>query len=468
MIKNNQKHINKLHILLDVFIIAAAYASAWGIKFFIDSYNNVVGGVAPTPMYLYTLCAVIPGYLILYGIFNMYASKRTRDIKEQIMDVFNANTVGILIFFFVLFIIHLTNFSRIVLFLFYAFNILYKVLSVIFIRNCLNAIRRKGYNRKHIILVGYSRAAEGYIDRILMNPSWGYNVVGIIDDEVSMDTVYNKVPVIGRVDELQNLIATNELDEIVITLGLKDYHMLEKIVAICEKSGVHTKFIPDYNHIIPTRPFIEDVQGLPVINIRRVPLSVLYNRFFKRSVDLILGILALIIFSPIMLVVAIGVRISSKGAVIYKQTRVGLHNRTFEMYKFRSMVEQKDGTDEVTWTTSDDPRVTKFGKFIRKMSLDELPQLFNVLKGDMSLVGPRPERPYYVDKFKEEIPRYMIKHQVRPGMTGWAQVNGFRGDTSIEKRIEYDLYYIENWNMVFDIKILFKTIFRGFINKNAY
>lgn len=468
MIKNNQRHINKLHILLDVFIIAAAYASAWGIKYLIDSYNNVVGGVAPTPMYLYTLCAVVPGYLILYGIFNMYTSKRTRDIKGQIMDVFNANTVGILIFFFVLFIIHMTNFSRIVLFLFYALNILYKVLSVILIRSCLNSIRKKGYNRKHIILVGYSRAAEGYIDRILMNPSWGYNVVGIIDDEVSKDTVYHKVPIIGRVDELQELIAANDLDEIVITLGLKDYHMLEKIVAICEKSGVHTKFIPDYNHIIPTRPFIEDVQGLPVINIRRVPLSVLYNRFFKRSVDLIFGLLALILFSPIMLVVAIGVRISSKGSVVYKQTRVGLHNRTFEMYKFRSMVEQTDGTDKTQWTTSDDPRVTKFGKFIRKMSLDELPQLINVLKGDMSLVGPRPERPYYVDKFKEEIPRYMIKHQVRPGMTGWAQVNGYRGDTSIEKRIEYDLYYIENWNMLFDIKILFKTLFRGFFNKNAY
>ena len=468
MIKNNQRHINKLHILLDAIIIALAYGSAWGIKFWIDTYNNVIGGVGPRPMYLYTLCAVVPGYLILYGIFNMYAPKRTREVKEQIMDVFNANTVGILIFFFVLFIIHLVNFSRVVLFLFYAFNILYKVVSVILIKNCLNTIRKKGYNRKHIILVGYSRAAEGYIDRILMNPSWGYNVVGIIDDEVDKDTSYQKIPVIGRVCELQELIAANDLDEIVITLGLKDYHMLEKIVAICEKSGVHTKFIPDYNHIIPTRPFIEDVQGLPVVNIRRVPLSVLYNRFFKRSMDLILGILALLIFSPIMIVVAIGVRITSKGSVIYKQTRVGLHNRKFEMYKFRSMIEQTEGQDEVAWTTSDDPRVTKFGKFIRRMSIDELPQLFNVLKGDMSLVGPRPERPYYVDKFKEEIPRYMVKHQVRPGMTGWAQVNGFRGDTSIEKRIEYDLYYIENWNIAFDFKILIKTIFRGFFNKNAY
>lgn len=468
MIKNNQRHINKLHILLDAIVIVLAYGTAWGIKYLIDTHNNVIGGVGPTPMYLYALCAVVPGYLILYGIFNMYASKRTRQVKELVMDVVNANTVGILIFFFVLFIVRLVDFSRIVLFLFYTLNILYKVIAVTLIKNCLNTIRKKGYNRKHIILVGYSRAAEGYIDRILMNPSWGYNVVGIIDDVVDKDSTYKKIPVIGKVNELETLIATNDLDEIVITLGLKDYHMLEKIVAICEKSGVHTKFIPDYNHIIPTRPFIEDVQGLPVVNIRRVPLSVLHNRFVKRSADLIFGILALIIFSPIMLVIAIGVKISSKGSVIYKQTRIGLHNRKFEMYKFRSMIEQNEGEDEVTWTTSDDPRVTKFGKFIRKMSFDELPQLINVLRGDMSLVGPRPERPYYVEKFKEEIPRYMIKHQVRPGMTGWAQVNGLRGDTSIEKRIEYDLYYIENWNMYFDIKILFKTIFRGFFNKNAY
>ena len=263
-------------------------------------------------------------------------------------------------------------------------------------------------------------------------------------------------------------IDANDLDEIVITLSIEEYGKLEKIVAKCEKCGIHTKFIPDYNNIIPTRAYIEDVQGLPVINIRRVPLSGLFNRFIKRFADIVLAVLALIIFSPIMLIVAVLVKTTSKGPVIYKQERVGLHNKTFKMYKFRSMIDSCDGSDKKKWTTQDDPRVTKVGKFIRKTSLDELPQFVNVIKGDMSIVGPRPERPYYVDKFKEEIPRYMIKHQVRPGITGWAQVNGYRGDTSIYKRIECDLYYIENWTVLFDIKILFFTVFKGFINKNAY
>jgi exopolysaccharide biosynthesis polyprenyl glycosylphosphotransferase len=194
----------------------------------------------------------------------------------------------------------------------------------------------------------------------------------------------------------------------------------------------------------------------------------MWNRFVKRTSDIFMGTLALILFSPIMLVAIIGIKVSSKGPIIYKQKRIGLHNKEFEMYKFRSMMVQTDGGDASKWTTSDDPRVTRFGKLMRKTSIDELPQIINVLKGDMSLVGPRPERPFYVDKFKEEIPRYMVKHQVRPGMTGWAQVNGYRGDTSIEKRIECDLYYIENWSAIFDIKIMFRTVFEGFINKNAY
>ena len=192
------------------------------------------------------------------------------------------------------------------------------------------------------------------------------------------------------------------------------------------------------------------------------------NRFIKRFADIVFSLLAIILFSPVMLVIAILVKTTSKGPVIYRQERVGLHNKTFKMYKFRSMADAKDGSDKSKWTTPDDPRVTRVGKFIRKTSLDELPQFFNVLKGDMSVIGPRPERPFYVEQFKERIPRYMIKHQIRPGITGWAQVKGYRGDTSIEKRIECDLYYIENWTVFFDIKILFYTIFKGFINKNAY
>ena len=243
---------------------------------------------------------------------------------------------------------------------------------------------------------------------------------------------------------------------------------MEKIVAICEKSGVHTKFVPDYYNFISTNPYTEDLDGLPVINIRNVPLTNTVNRMIKRLIDIVGSIVALILFSPIMLVVAILVKKSSPGPIIFAQERIGLGNKPFKMYKFRSMGVQDPKKEAKEWTTKNDARVTPVGRVIRKTSLDELPQFWNVLKGDMSLIGPRPERPLFVEKFKEEIPRYMIKHQVRPGITGWAQVNGFRGDTSIRSRIEHDLYYIENWSLGLDIKILFLTFFKGFINKNAY
>jgi Undecaprenyl-phosphate glucose phosphotransferase len=220
--------------------------------------------------------------------------------------------------------------------------------------------------------------------------------------------------------------------------------------------------------VIPSRPYLEDLDGLAVVNIRRVPLTNTGNRFIKRSIDIVGSICAIILFSPIMLIAAIGIKLTSRGPIIFKQERVGLHNKPFKMYKFRSMEVQDDSEEKKGWTTKNDPRVTRIGKILRRSSIDELPQLFNVLKGDMSLVGPRPERPLFVEKFKEEIPRYMIKHQVRPGITGWAQVNGYRGDSSIKKRIEYDLYYIENWTIILDMRILFLTIFTGFINKNAY
>lgn len=466
MIKSNQKHFNRLHIVMDAIIIVAAYMSAWAIKF-ASSSNDAVGRIG-LKTYLMALIFVVPAYLILYAIFNLYTPKRMHGQRYEMFNVIKANTIGLLIFILALYLARQIHFSRIMLVIFYGLNIVFEFIARVGLRMLLRNIRKRGFNQKHIVLVGYSRAAEGYIDRIKAFPQWGYNVVGILDDKVDIDTKYRGEKVIGRVAEIEQIISENDLDEIVITLGLEDYAKLEGIVTTCEKLGVHTKFIPDYNNIIPTKPYIEDVQGIPVINIRRVPLSSNFNKFIKRFMDIVIGSLCLLIFSPIMLIVAILVKSTSKGPVIYKQERVGLHNKTFNMYKFRSMKETTDGSDMSKWTISDDPRVTKVGKFIRKTSIDELPQFINVLKGDMSLVGPRPERPFYVDKFKEEIPRYMIKHQVRPGITGWAQVNGYRGDTSINKRIECDLYYIENWTLFFDFKIMIYTIFKGFVNKNAY
>ena len=419
------------------------------------------------------LIFIVPLYLLIYYAFNLYTPKRVQGRRLELSNIIMANTVGILIVFAGFFLVlsyteEAKNFSRSMFAYFYIFNIVLEEVERLVVRGFLRSIRRRGYNQKHILLVGYSKAAEQYIDRIKQNPQWGYHIRGILDDNIARGTVYKGVKVIGSIENLTFILPENKLDEIAITLGLEEYYKLEKIVSQCEKSGVHTKFIPDYGNIIPTRPYTEDLLGLPVINIRYVPLSNTFNAMVKRLMDIAGSIICIVIFSPVMLLSAILVKITSSGPLIFKQERVGLHNEKFMMYKFRTMYVQTEEEEKKGWTQKNDPRVTKVGGFLRKTSLDEFPQLFNVLKGDMSLVGPRPERPQYVEKFREEIPRYMIKHQVRPGMTGWAQVNGYRGDTSIRKRIEHDLYYIENWTLGLDIKILFLTVFKGFINKNAY
>ena len=398
----------------------------------------------------------------------MYTPKRATRRKYEIAGIIKANTVGTMLFMVVLYAFKIEHFSRFLVGLFYVINIILATFSKTMIRNALQYFRKKGYNLKYVLLVGYSRAAEEYITRINANPQWGYVVRGILDDRVPSGTLYKGVKVLGRIENLLYILPENKLDEIAVTLALEDYNRLERIVDLCEKSGVHTKFIPDYNNLVPSRPYTEDLMGLPVINIRYVPLTNTLNWIMKRAVDVVGALCGLIIASPIMLLAAIFVKASSPGPVIFKQERVGLHNKPFYMYKFRTMEMQKPSQEKKAWTVKDDPRVTRVGKILRKTSLDELPQLFNILAGEMSLVGPRPERPLFVEKFKEEVPRYMIKHQVRPGLTGWAQINGYRGDTSIRKRIEYDIFYIENWTMGLDFKIMFLTIFKGFINKNAY
>ena len=464
MIKDNQKVFNRLHLLVDAVVVAFSYLLAWYIKFCTTFADTEPGaGALDMGTYFSFLYFVVPEYIILYYFFNMYAPKHGTRRKYELEGILKANTVGIVLFIVVLYMIKQQHFSRFMMGAFFVINIVLTTISRTLIRNTLLYFRKKGYNLKYILLIGYSRAAEEYITRINANPQWGYVVRGI-----PSGTMYKGVKVVGRIENIRYILPENKLDEIAITLALKDYDHLESIVDLCEKSGVHTKFIPDYNSLVPSHPYTEDLMGLPVINIRYVPLTNTLNRVAKRAVDIIGSSLGIVISSPIMVAAALAIKFTSRGPVIFKQERVGLHNRTFKMYKFRTMEMQRPSAEESAWTVKDDPRVTGVGKFLRRTSLDELPQLFNILMGEMSLVGPRPERPQFVEKFKEEIPRYMIKHQVRPGLTGWAQINGYRGDTSIRKRIEYDLFYIENWTMSFDIKIMFLTLFKGFINKNAY
>ena len=467
VIKDNQKLLNRLHVVIDALVIIFSYTAAWYLRFKSGIFE-LDPWFLSLQEYMKALLIIVPGYLILYYAFQLYTPKRVQGRRYEAWHIIQANTIGLMAYILFLYLTKQSDFSRTMFFVFFCVNVFSEVTVRNIIREGLRNMRKKGYNQKHILLIGYSRAAEQYIDRILSNPEWGYIVRGILADNKPRGTEYRGIKVLGRVENLTIILPENKLDEIAITLGLAEYHKLEHIVSMCEKSGVHTKFIPDYNNIIPTKPYTEDLLGLPVINIRHVPLSNALNAFTKRCVDLFGAIVALILFSPVMAVVSVIIKATSPGPLIFKQERIGLQNKPFPMYKFRSMVVQDAASEKAKWTVQNDPRVTPIGKFIRKTSIDELPQLFNVLKGDMSLVGPRPERPQFVEKFREEIPRYMVKHQVRPGLTGWAQVNGFRGDTSIRKRIEHDLYYIENWTLGFDFKILFLTFFKGFVNKNAY
>lgn len=471
MIKDNQTKLNKLHVVLDAVVTTGSFLLAWYLRFQ-SGWFAVSGGYLTLADYIPTVMVLVPVYLLLYAIFRLYTPKRIQSRRSEVANICQANILGFLILNSALFILggnpYFHYFSRKMLAVFLLLNIVFQTLERFLIRWVLHSMRSRGYNQKHILLIGYSRAAEGFIDRIRQNPQWGYQVRGILDDHVERKKEYKGVKVIGTISNLKQILDMNLLDEIAITLSIHEYSKLEQIVAACEKSGVHTKFIPDYNNVIPTRPYIEDLQGLPVINIRHVPLNNPINAWMKRAVDVFGALFGLIVFSPVMLIVAALIKLTSPGPVIYSQERIGLHNLPFKMYKFRSMEVQPPASEKNKWTTPNDPRVTSVGRFIRKTSIDELPQFYNVLIGNMSLVGPRPERPFFVERFKEEIPRYMVKHQVRPGLTGWAQVNGYRGDTSIKKRIEHDLYYIENWTLALDFKIMFLTIFKGFINKNAY
>lgn len=467
MIKENQKYLNRMLVIFDGLAIFASLILAWLIRFKFKVIPMAEGYLLFRD-YIKPAIFIVPVYLIIYGSFKLYMPQRFKRTSQELLNIFKANSVGILVFILVLYIMKVIDYSRILLIIFAIVSVFATSLERTIVRGFLKNFRSKGYNLKHILIIGISDITEEFLLRIDKNRQWGYNVVGIVDDNKTIGSKIRGKAVLGKIGNLTQIITELSIDDVFITIDMSEYNKLGNIINICEKNGVKTSIVPGYYKYIPAKPYLEEIDGLPIINIRYVPLDNIMNKVTKRFVDIVGSFFAIIVFSPIMLVCAIMIKLTSEGPVLFKQERIGLNKKKFMMLKFRSMKVQLDEEEKVKWTTQNDPRKTKIGNFIRKTSIDELPQFFNVLLGDMSLVGPRPERPFFVDQFKEEVPRYMIKHQVRPGITGWAQVNGWRGDTSIKRRIECDLYYIENWNLYFDIKIIFLTVFKGFVNKNAY
>ena len=312
MIKDNQKYLNRVHVVLDALVIVASYVMAWYLRF-----QSGLFRMDPWYLSLREYCRaliyIVPGYLILYAVLQLYTAKRVQGRRLEAWHIIQANVIGLMGFILVLYVTKQANFSRTMIFIFFCLNVALEVFLRNGIRIFLRKIRKNGYNQKHLLLVGYSRATEQYIDRIVANPEWGYSIRGILDDHQPRGTEYKGVKVIGSIDNLLIILPQNHVDEIAITLGLEEYHKLEYIVGMCEKSGVHTKFIPDYNNIIPTKPYTEDLLGLPVINIRHVPLNNFFNRMMKRAVDIFGAVVAIILFSPVMLGTCIAIKISSPG-----------------------------------------------------------------------------------------------------------------------------------------------------------
>lgn len=467
MIKENQRYLNRMLVVFDALSIFASLILAWIVRFKLGIIP-VASDYLTFKEYIKPALIVVPIYLMIYGSFKLYVPQRFKKVSDEVINILKANIIGLLTFILLLFALKIIDYSRYLLFIFAVISIIATSAERIIIRRELKNFRKKGYNLKHIIIVGVSDSTTDFLVKIDENLQWGYNVVGILDDNKIRGSKIRGKEVLGDISELEKFLAKLYIDDVFITLEMNEYDKLRDIIGVCEKSGARTNIIPGYYKYIPAKPYLEEIDGLPVINIRYVPLDNILNKGIKRLIDIIGSSVALILFSPFMIISAFLIKLSSPGPILFKQERIGLNKKSFMMMKFRSMRIQRSDEEKVQWTTENDPRKTRFGSFIRKTSIDELPQLFNVLKGDMSLIGPRPERPYFVEQFRSEVPRYMIKHQVRPGITGWAQVNGWRGDTSIKKRIEFDIYYIENWNFWFDIKIIFLTVFKGFINKNAY
>lgn len=451
MIKENQKTLNQINGLTDVLLLFPCMLLAYFIRFII--FQGEPGHIGLS-YYLYATVCIIPLLWFLYSLMGLYDSFRSKNFLAEFSLLLRCNAIlfGLtLAFFFIFKEFHL---SRWTLLIFFALATLVITAKRWCLRRFLRALREKGYNLKHVLLIGCGEQARTYYQAIQQDRTLGFS----IDYYLAPRDCLPGISYLGSYDALSKVLDRINPDEVVIALEADEYPYLQSIIANSEKHGVKVSLIPFYSRFMPAHPVYDEVGGIALVNIRHIPLDNIGNAFIKRGMD-ILGSLALILItSPIMLFAAIGVKLSSPGPILFKQERVGLNKKPFYMYKFRSM--RVNDRQTTGWSTNTDPRKTKFGSFIRKFSIDELPQFFNVLKGDMSLVGPRPELPYFVNQFKEEIPLYMVKHQVRPGITGWAQVNGFRGDTSIQGRIEHDLYYIENWTFLLDIKILFMTVFR--------
>lgn len=446
-------------MLLEALLIYISYRISIFVRFtLLDGTPNpvVTDSLIKVIIALYSLCTVF-----LFYLFHLYIPMHQLRAGREFTLLILLNIVALLALGMVLYLFRFADYSRVALGLFGLFSVAALCTKRIIARNVMHKRFERNIGLQRVILIGSGDLAAQYWRDINNYSQYGRSVIGYIGE----DSNAGIGPYLGSLNQIEEILENHDCDEVVVALEQEDAGYIQTALDIAGKEGLRISMIPLYHRYFPRHPTIESFGNSIVIDLRATPLDNLALAAIKRAFDIVGSLLLLILLSPLMLVTAIVIKLESPGPVFFRQQRVGLHKKEFTMLKFRSM--RVNNTSDTAWSTKTDSRRTRFGRFIRKYSIDELPQLFNVLAGSMSLVGPRPEVPFYVRRFKESVPLYLVRQQVRPGMTGWAQVHGLRGDTSIEARVKYDIWYIENWSLLLDIRILFLTLLGGFMNDES-
>jgi Undecaprenyl-phosphate glucose phosphotransferase len=463
MFSRFQRFYTSVKVLTDVGVLGGAFALAYLTRF-----HGPWAPEAPPPLTdtLVTLAMVLVIFPLVFHQSRLYATNRVRSHLGEIFEIFKSSVLALLILVALNFFFR-ERYSRLTLGIFVVYQFVLIALVRVVAREILNEIRRRGHNLKTILLLGAGEVGQRVIETIDSHRELGFRVVGVLTREPEkVGTAVRGVPIIGLFDEVARVLDSGPVDQVIIALPFEEQHFVKPLMEELVLRTVDVKFVPDLLQYMTLWGGLEEFGGLPIINLQAGPLHG-WNLILKRSFDVMFSLFAIALSGPVMLVAAALVKLGSRGPVLYRQERMGMDGRTFEILKFRTMRADAEPSG-ARMASRGDPRRTPVGTFLRMYSIDELPQLFNVLRGDMSLVGPRPERPVFIEEFKRQIPRYHLRHKVKSGITGWAQVNGLRGQTSMQKRIEYDLFYIENWSLMLDLKILLRTALGGFLSRNAY
>jgi Undecaprenyl-phosphate glucose phosphotransferase len=465
MFKKRLQLFQSLLIVNDLIVFSICWIGAFLLRFKVPLIP-VTKGIPLLQDYMIFLVFVLPVWEVTFYLVGVY--RRFFSRTEEIVALFKANFIALMILVFITFFFQRTEFSRLVFLYFGILNFFALSLSRRFIKGYYIALQKKQLVAARVLIVGARELGQSVAQTLLKHPELGIQISGFLTGvPQKVGTRIEGIKVLGRYEEIDQVIQNQGVNLVIFALPLAAHQKLEEMLNQIRDELVDIKIVPDLYRFISLRGGIEEFEGLPFINLRESPM-VGWNRILKRSFDILLSFLGLIGFSPLLLLIAAAVKITSPGPVLFRQVRMGLDGHVFEMLKFRSMVVGAEKETGPIWAQKGDPRRTGLGRMLRRFSLDELPQLINVLKGEMSLVGPRPERPEFIESFKDQIPNYMLRHKMKAGMTGWAQINGWRGNTSLKKRIECDLYYIENWSLLLDLKILFKTLWKGIYSQEAY